>query len=85
MTNKRNKKTWAERILNAASKEETITTAVLRKRFRIPTTVISNVDFNNTIMRTARLLASPTTKQLKRVSPGEYRITKKGVKALVNA
>ena len=82
MTNKRNKKTWAERILNAASKEETITIAVLRKRFRLPTTEASNEYFNNSIMRTARLLASPSTKQLKRVAPGEYKITNKGFRVL---
>jgi hypothetical protein len=78
--NKRNSKTWSERILNAASKEESITMGTLRTRFRIPRTEMDNVSFSGTIMRTARLMAE--TKLLKRTAAGEFKITKKGLKAL---
>jgi hypothetical protein len=75
-----NSKTWSERILNAASKEETINNGTLRVRFRIPKTEMNNELFNNTIMRTARKMAE--SKLLKRTDRGEYKITKKGEKAL---
>ena len=38
------------------------------------------MSFSGTIMRTARLMAE--SKLLKRTSPGEFKITKKGLKAL---
>lgn len=75
-----NSKTWSERILNAASKEESINVSVLRKRFRLPSTEVNSTQFNNSIMRTARKMAE--SKLLKRTDRGVYAITKKGVKAL---
>lgn len=75
-----NSKTWSERILNAASKEESINVSVLRKRFRLPSTEVNSTQFNNSIMRTARKMAE--SKLLKRTDRGVYTITKKGVKAL---
>lgn len=75
-----NSKTWSARILNAASKETSINTSVLRKRFRLPSTEVSNTAFNGTIMRTARKMAE--SKLLKRTDRGVYSITKKGLKAL---
>lgn len=78
MANKR--KTWSERVLNAASKETVITTSTLRRRFRIPTTEMTQESFNNSVMRTVRYMAED--KYLKRIGRGEYRITKKGEKAL---
>ena len=76
-----NKKTWSERILNAASKELRVNTQTLRVRLRIPKTEMGSTAFNNTVMRTTRMLAE--SKLLKRTDRGEYRITKKGVKALM--
>ena len=75
-------KTWSERILNAATKENVIDNRTLRTRFRIPKTEMSQEDFNNTIGRTARHLCAG--KMLKRVDRGVYTITKKGEKALNN-
>ena len=73
-------KTWKERILNAATKEETINRQTLRKRFRIPSTEMNNEAFNNTIGRTTRSLYA--SKALKRTDRGQYEITKKGEKML---
>ena len=73
-------KTWKERILNAATKEETINRQTLRKRFRIPTTEMNNEDFNNTIGRTTRALKADG--MLKRTDRGTYQITRKGEKQL---
>lgn len=73
-------KTWSERILNAASKENTIDNRTLRVRFRIPKTEMSQEEFNNTIGRTARYLYE--NKMLKRTDRGVYTITRKGEKAL---
>lgn len=78
-----NNKTWAARILNAASKETTVDNRTLRVRFRIPKTEMDQTTFNNTIGRTARYMAE--TKLLKRTGRGEYKITAKGTKALTNA
>jgi predicted transcriptional regulator len=75
-----NKKTIAQRILHAATKENKISTPVLRRRMRIPTTEMSQELFNNSIMRSARDLASKG--MLKRTDRGEYKITKKGIKAM---
>ena len=79
------RKTWSERILNAASKENFVDNRTLRTRLRVPT--YSNVgegmdtyQFDNSIGRTVRSLASE--KKLKRVARGTYQITKKGEKAL---
>ncbi len=77
-----NRKTIAERILNAASKESTINNSTLRKRMRLPKTEVDQISFNNSIMRTARLLAE--NGMLKRTDRGQFNITKKGLKA-VNA
>ncbi len=76
----KNTKTWSERILNAATKEQTINTSVLRKRLRISSNVMDDVQFHGTVMRTVRNLASDNL--LKRVDSGVYTITKKGTKAL---
>jgi hypothetical protein len=76
-----NKKTWSERILNAASKELRVNTRTLRVRLRIPKTEMGGTAFNNTVMRTTRMLAESNL--LKRTDRGEYKITKKGVKALM--
>lgn len=75
-----NKKTIAKRILNAASNEETINNSILRKRMRLPKTEVDQISFNNSIMRTARLLAE--TGMLKRKDRGVFSITKKGLKAI---
>ena len=79
MANK-NKKTWCERILNAASKETTISNKVLRVRFRIPKTEMSQEEYSRRIGRSVCHLAS--NKMLKRVETGVYQITVKGQKAL---
>jgi len=76
----KNTKTWAERILNAANKEKQINTSVLRKRLRISSNVMDNVEFHGKVMRTVRNLASDSL--LKRVDSGVYTITKKGQKAI---
>jgi len=73
-------KTWKERVLNAASKENTITRQVLRRRLRIPATEMDNVYFNDTIGRTARHLYADG--YLKRTERGSYKITPRGKKAL---
>jgi hypothetical protein len=73
-------KTWSQRILNAASKEETIDNSTLRVRFRIPKTEMSQEEYNNSIGRTTRYLYE--NKMLKRVERGVYTLTKKGEKAL---
>lgn len=73
-------KTWKERILNAASKEEVINKSVLRKRFRIPSTEMNSEYFNGSVMRAARKLAEE--KCLKRTDRGTYEITRKGEKTL---
>jgi hypothetical protein len=73
-------KTWAERVLNAASKEKQINSSVLRKRLRISSNVMDDVQFHGTVMRTVRTLASDNL--LKRVDSGVYTITKKGEKAV---
>lgn len=75
-----NRKTIAQRVLHAATKEKTISTSVLRRRMRIPTTQMDSEYFNNSVMRTTRALAEE--KMLKRTGRGEYTITKKGIKAL---
>jgi len=71
-------KTMAERILNAATKETTINTTVLRKRLRLYATEVNSSAFHNTVMRTTRLLAENGL--LKRTEPGTYTLTKKGLK-----
>lgn len=73
-------KTWNERILNAASKEESINRSTLRRRFRIPQTEMSNEFFHNSVMRATRKLAEK--KALKRVDNGTYTITRRGEKML---
>jgi hypothetical protein len=73
-------KTWCERILNAASKENTIDNRTLRVRFRIPKTEMSQEEFNTSIGRSMIHLAA--NKMLKRVDRGVYTITKKGQKAI---
>ena len=55
MANK-NKKTWCERILNAASKEEVINNSILRVRFRIPKTEMSQEEYS----RSCLLYTSPS-------------------------
>jgi len=75
-----NRKPWTERILNAASKEDVVSNPVLRRRLRIPTTEMDNFDFNISVGRSMRHLAKKG--KLKRVGNGEYRITKKGEKAV---
>jgi len=73
-------KTWKERILNAATKEETVNLQTLRRRFRIPSTEMDNESFNNTIGRTVRHLRADGS--LKRTERGTYEITRKGEKTL---
>ena len=73
-------KTWAARILNAASKEQTIDNRTLRTRLRLPRTIMDTAQFDNVIGRTARHLVE--AKLLKRVSRGEYKITAHGTRAL---
>ncbi len=73
-------KTWKERVLNAASKEENVNRQTLRRRFRIPSTEMDNETFNNTIGRTTRHLAAEGS--LKRTDRGQYEITRKGEKML---
>lgn len=80
MANK-NKKTWCERILNAASKEEVINNSTLRVRFRIPKTEMSQEEYSRRIGRSVCHLAE--NKMLKRLDRGVYTITKKGYKALM--
>lgn len=75
-------KSWRERILNAATKEETINRQILRRRFRIPSTELDNTSFNGSIGRTTRQLHSE--KCLKRTDRGQYAITRKGEKMLAN-
>lgn len=75
-----NSKTWSERILNAASKENSIDNRTLRVRFRIPKTEMNQEEYNNVIGRTTRHLAE--SNMLKRVDRGVYTITKKGRKAV---
>ena len=73
-------KTWKERVLYAASNEETISRSTLRRRMRIPSTEMDNRSFDGTVMRAARTAVSE--KLLKRMDNGIYRITKKGEKFL---
>lgn len=73
-----NRKTWKERILNAATKEDSINTSTLRRRFRIPATEMNAEYFHNSIMRAVRQLK--TDKAMKRTGPGQYELTKKGYK-----
>lgn len=73
-------KTWAERVLNAASKEKSVNSSVLRNRLRISSKQMNNESFHNTVMRTTRSLAENGL--LKRVDNGTYTITKKGTKAI---
>lgn len=73
-------KTWSERILNAAQKEDTINTSTLRKRFRIPRTEMDPITFDGTVMRTVRRLAE--SGELNWVYRGTYKITRKGKKAV---
>lgn len=72
-------KTWSERILNAATKENTISNRTLRVRLRIPKTEMDQESYNNCIGRTTRRLCA--SKMLKRTDRGVYTITKKGLKA----
>jgi hypothetical protein len=74
-------KTWCERILNAASKEEVINNSTLRVRFRLPKTEMSQEQYGISIGRSVCHLAK--NKMLKRVKQGTYQITKKGMKSLV--
>jgi len=74
-----NRKPWTERILNAATKEDTVSNPVLRRRLRIPTTEMDNFEFNLSVGRSMRYLANEG--KLKRVATGKYEITKKGKKA----
>ena len=78
-----NRKPWTERILNAATKEETVSNSILRRRLRIPTTEMDNFEFNLSVGRSMRHLA--TKGKLKRVATGEYAITKKGAKAVAKS
>lgn len=73
-------KSWKERVLNAASKEETVNRQTLRRRFRIPSTEMSNEEYHNSIGRTVRHLASEGS--LKRTDRGQFEITRKGEKML---
>tara|TARA_R110000868_G_scaffold92791_1_gene257355 strand:+ start:669 stop:917 length:249 start_codon:yes stop_codon:yes gene_type:complete len=75
-----NSKTWKERILNAATKEQSINRQTLRKRFRLPSTEMNNEAFNNTIGATARAMRADGL--LKRTARGVYQITRKGEKQL---
>lgn len=78
-----NRKTWSERILNAATKEVSIDNRTLRARFRLSKTEMDQTSFDNSIGRTTRHLAA--AKMLKRTDRGVYEITRKGEKALANA
>lgn len=78
-----NRKPWTERILNAATKEQTVSNSTLRRRFRIPQTEMSNDEFNTSIGRSMVHLAH--TGRLQRVNRGEYKITKKGLREVSNA
>lgn len=73
-------KTWSQRILNAAQKEDTINTSTLRKRFRIPRTEMDPITFDGTVMRTVRRLAENGS--LNWVYRGTYKITRQGKKAI---
>lgn len=73
-------KTWSQRILNAAQKEDTINTSTLRKRFRIPRTEMDNISFDGTVMRTVRRLAE--NGDLNWVYRGTYKITRQGKKSI---
>ena len=73
-------KTWKERVLNAATKEDQIDRSTLRRRFRIPSTEMDNETFNNIIGRTTRHLYAE--KALKRTDRGVYEITRKGERIL---
>lgn len=74
------RKPWTARILNAASKENRVDARTLRNRLRIPGTAMDSFEFDNTIGRTMRHLAEQ--KYLKRTARGEFKITKKGEKAV---
>ncbi len=74
------RKTIAARIMHAATKENELTNPVLRRRMRIPHTEMDNEEFNNSILRTARLLVEAG--MLKRKDRGTYAITKKGLKSV---
>ena len=72
------RQSYSQRILSYLTKNEseTFTKQVAKRRFR-------NVnDIDGSVMRRARELAS--NKMLKRVSPGEYKITAKGKRAVSN-
>lgn len=73
-------KSWKERILNAATKEQSINRQTLRKRFRIPATEMNNESYNNSIGRTTRAMKADGL--LKRTDRGQYQITRKGEKQL---
>jgi hypothetical protein len=75
-------KTWGERILYAAGKEQVINTRVLRRRMRIPKTEMNSKEFHGTVMRMVRLAAEEQNGLLVRVRAGEYRITRYGRKCL---
>lgn len=73
-------KTWKERVLYAASNEETIDRTTLRRRMRIPSTEMDNRSFDGTVLRSARTAVEEGL--LKRKESGVYSITKKGEKYL---
>lgn len=73
-------KTWKERVLYAASNEETIDRSTLRRRMRIPSTEMDNRTFDGTVLRAAR--TAVTEGYLKRKENGVYAITKQGRKAI---
>ena len=79
-----NSKTWSQRILNAAVKDGgDVSKETLRRRMRISEQKMSSPEFHNTVMRTVRYMAED--RLLKRVAPGQYTLTQKGVRQAVVA
>ncbi len=71
-----NRKPWTARILNAATKEDSVNRSMLRRRLRLPSTEMDSEQFNRGPGRSLTYLAKG--KYLKRTDRGEYTITKKG-------
>lgn len=74
-------KSRMQQILGRAQKTGTVTSGQLKSYFKKVTT--DPVDFDDNFLRIARFAVADG--YLKRVSPGEYKLTKKGQKQLQTA
>lgn len=74
-------KTYQSRILNILATEEQKGNQAVFNRLLASKRFKNVYDIHGTVMRTARLMAS--NKLLKRVGPGQYKLTSKGRKIAV--